>query len=54
MAFGIGIIGCGGIGGVHAQAATRAGLSIVAVWDIKPERGEQFAAAYGARVREHR
>jgi len=50
MAFGIGIIGCGGIGDVHAQAATRAGLPIVAVWDIKPERAEQFAAAHGARA----
>jgi predicted dehydrogenase len=50
MAFGIGIIGCGGIGGVHALAATRAGLPIVAVWDIKPERAQQFAQAHGARA----
>jgi len=50
MAFGIGIIGCGGIAGVHAQAATRAGLPIVAVWDIKPDRAQRLAQTHGARV----
>jgi predicted dehydrogenase len=50
MAFGIGIIGCGGIGGVHAQAATRAGLPIVGVWDVVPERARQFAATHGAQA----
>lgn len=48
MTMGLGIIGCGGIGGVHALAARRAGIPVVAVWDISVERGKAFAQAHGA------
>ncbi len=46
MAIGLGIIGCGAIGAVHAKAARRAGVRVVAAWDIHEERARAFAAEH--------
>lgn len=48
MAFKLGIIGAGAIGNVHAETATRAGIPIVAVWDVNPAKGESFGRKYPA------
>lgn len=45
------IIGCGGIHHVHAKTlADIPGVELVAVCDIKPERAQASAEAYGARA----
>jgi UDP-N-acetyl-2-amino-2-deoxyglucuronate dehydrogenase len=47
--FGFGIIGCGGIGAVHAEALTQVpDAQLVAVADISAERARQLAATYGS------
>ena len=45
--FRLGMIGCGGIGNVHAATARRAGIEIVGAWDILQERAEAFVKEYG-------
>lgn len=50
MTFGLGMIGCGGIGIVHAQAARRAGIKIVGAWDIVPERAALLVAEHGGQA----
>ena len=45
---GLGIVGCGGIAGVHADAARRSGFRVVACWDSQPERAQALAAKCGA------
>ena len=47
MTIGIGIVGCGGIGAVHAETARRNGLAVAGAWDIAPERAEALVAAHG-------
>ncbi len=44
------IVGCGGIGNVHAEVLSKLGISIAAVADIIPERSENLAKHTGARV----
>lgn len=48
MSIGLGIIGCGVIGGVHAEAAGRAGSRIVGCFDVDHARAEQFASVHVA------
>ncbi len=43
MSFGIGIIGAGAIGNVHAEAIERVGLNITGTWDVKPEAARKLA-----------
>ncbi|MCC6484308.1 MAG: Gfo/Idh/MocA family oxidoreductase, partial [Armatimonadetes bacterium] len=48
MALKIGIVGCGGIGNVHADAyAKNPKAEIVAACDIIPERADALAAKHG-------
>ncbi len=51
MAFGarigLGVIGCGGIGNVHAQSARRAGVTIVGAWDIEGDRAAELVKQHG-------
>jgi predicted dehydrogenase len=44
---GLGIIGAGAIGTVHAETAVRNGLRVVGVWDVHPEKAKTLAAARG-------
>lgn len=44
----VGIIGTGAIAGKHAQAYKNIGYRVAACTDRTPERGEKFAAAWGA------
>lgn len=44
----VGIIGTGAIAGKHAQAYRNIGYQVVACTDRTPERGQQFAATWGA------
>ena len=46
----IGIIGCGGMGAVHARVATLAGFRVVACADPLLEKAESLAAHYGAKA----
>lgn len=47
----VGIIGCGGISGVHARSIGNVeGSCLAAVADIVPERAGKLAAQYGAQV----
>ena len=50
MSFGLGVIGCGSIGGVHAHAARRAGIRVVGAWDILPERATALALEHGGQT----
>ena len=50
MAIGLGIIGCGVIGGVHAQAARRAGQRIVAAFDADRARADAVVNMHGGRA----
>ncbi|MDA1008260.1 MAG: Gfo/Idh/MocA family oxidoreductase [Planctomycetota bacterium] len=50
MSFGIGIVGCGTIGNVHAAAARRAGISINAAWDVAVDRAELLTSTFGGRA----
>lgn len=46
----VGIIGCGGIAKVHAQAyRAQEGVEVVAVMDVVPEAAERMAAELGAK-----
>ncbi len=47
MAFGLGIIGAGSIGNVHADAAIRTGVRIVGAWDVHHERAKALTARCG-------
>ena len=49
MTFGLGMIGCGGIGNVHAQTARRAGIKIMGAWDILPDRAALLIEQHGAK-----
>ena len=49
MAIGMGIIGAGAIGNIHADAAIRAGLRVVGAWDVRPERGSALATRVGGK-----
>ncbi|MFG0252715.1 MAG: Gfo/Idh/MocA family protein, partial [Phycisphaerales bacterium JB038] len=42
MSFGIGIVGAGTIGNVHADAIERVGLNITGTWDVKPEAARKL------------
>jgi UDP-N-acetyl-2-amino-2-deoxyglucuronate dehydrogenase len=44
----VGIIGTGAIAGKHAQAYRNIGYNVVACTNRTPERGQQFAATWGA------
>ncbi len=46
MSFGLGMIGCGNIGAVHAAAARRAGIPIVGAWDIVESRAQACASKF--------
>jgi predicted dehydrogenase len=48
MVIGLGIIGCGVIGGVHAAAARRAGSAVAACFDVDQQRAQEFAGQHGA------
>jgi len=50
MSFGLGIIGCGAIGNVHAQTARRAGVRIVGAWDSIPERAALLVKEHGGQA----
>jgi len=45
---GLGIVGCGGIASVHADAARRSGFRVVACWDSQPQRAAALASKVGA------
>jgi len=45
---GLGIVGCGGIASVHADAARRSGFRVVACWDSQPDRARGLASKFGA------
>ena len=46
----IGIIGCGGIAGMHARSYKEVeGVELVACTDIDPKRAKEFAAANGVK-----
>jgi predicted dehydrogenase len=47
-AIGLGIVGCGGIASVHADAARRSGFRVVACWDSQAERANALASRVGA------
>ncbi len=47
MAIGLGLIGCGAIGKVHAQTAHRAGVSVAGAWDLLPERSASLVKEHG-------
>ena len=49
---GIGIVGCGGIGAVHAETARRNGLAIAGAWDIAPERARALVSSHGGTAAE--
>lgn len=42
MSLGIGIVGAGTIGNVHADAVERIGLRIAGTWDVKPEAAQRL------------
>ncbi len=44
------IVGCGGIGNVHAEVLARRGIKLCAVADIIPERSQSLAKKYGANA----
>lgn len=46
----LGIIGSGGIGAIHADAATRAGWTVAAFADAEPSRAERLAASHPGAV----
>ncbi len=46
MSMRLGVIGAGGIGAVHAEAASKAGVRIVGVCDADAERGRSLAGKY--------
>jgi predicted dehydrogenase len=50
MPFGIGIVGCGGIGAVHAEAARRNGLAVAGAWDIVPDRAKALVGVHGGQA----
>ncbi|NBX36668.1 MAG: gfo/Idh/MocA family oxidoreductase [Planctomycetes bacterium] len=47
-AIGLGIVGCGGIANVHADAAMRSGFQLVTCWDSQAERAHALASKHGA------
>ena len=46
----VGIVGCGGMGAMHAQMATNCGLKIVACADKKLAAARALAKPYGAKA----
>lgn len=48
MTIGLGIIGAGSIGTVHAGAAAKAGSRVAGVFDVDPARAETLAKQHGA------
>ncbi|MDQ1257633.1 MAG: UDP-N-acetyl-2-amino-2-deoxyglucuronate dehydrogenase, partial [Candidatus Hydrogenedentes bacterium] len=44
----VAIIGCGGMGGLHAQMATNCGLKVVACGDKNLEAAQALAKRFGA------
>lgn len=50
MTIGLGIIGAGSIGRVHADAAQRNGCRVVGAWDFHPERAAALARDFGGRA----
>ncbi len=46
----IGIVGCGGIGAVHAETARRNGLTIAGAWDIAPDRAKALVGLHGGKA----
>ncbi len=50
--FGLGMIGCGGIGNVHAQTARRAGIEIVGAWDVLPDRAQKLVTEHGGAAQQ--
>lgn len=49
MGIGLGIIGCGVIGNIHALAATRAGGSIITAFDVDADRADALVKAHGGK-----
>lgn len=47
---GIGIVGAGAIGTVHAEAALRNGVRVVGVWDIHPARADALTGRVGGHA----
>lgn len=50
MTIGLGIIGAGSIGRVHAEAARRNGLRVAGAWDFHRDRADALVAAHGGRA----
>lgn len=50
MSMRLGIVGCGTIGNVHANAAARAGVEIVGAWDVHPSRSQQLCSKHSGRA----
>ncbi len=46
MSFGLGIVGAGSIGAIHAQRAVEAGMRISGICDVRRDRAESLAAKY--------
>lgn len=46
----VGIIGCGGMGRIHARMASNCGLKIVACTDVVENKARALAAQHGAQV----
>lgn len=44
------IVGCGGIGNVHAEVLSKLGIKLCAVADVIPEKSEALAKKYGAKA----
>ncbi|WP_226006243.1 Gfo/Idh/MocA family protein [Natrinema salinisoli] len=49
---GVGIVGLGGMGNLHARSVTELGANVVAGADLVPEQRDRFAEEYGARTYE--
>ena len=49
MSIGLGIIGTGAIGNVHADAARRNGVRIAGAWDVLPERALECCQRVGGK-----
>jgi len=50
MTIGLGIVGCGIIGGVHSEAATRAGQRIIAACDTNKEKADALVERHGGAL----
>jgi predicted dehydrogenase len=44
---GLGVVGAGAIGSVHAETAVRHGVRVVGAWDLRPERARALVARHG-------